>query len=198
MVTRDQQGKRYADLIAEADEAFVKKILPVVITYIADRTSLEKRAKVLGYQAAAISGGFIIGPGLGEFIAELGIRAPFFFAVGFAFVVAVVSVFVLNESFSKVFSLFVDMKFGFTAKDIAVIITVGSILGVVVQIALFEKLVDKLGEKKLILIMLMMAAIFIFVTVFVNSYWGTKYLLVGMYITNIKCEDFMRNGNLVL
>lgn len=25
MVTRDQQGKRYADLIAEADEAFVKK-----------------------------------------------------------------------------------------------------------------------------------------------------------------------------
>lgn len=206
-------------------------IMPAVITYIADRTSLEKRAKVLGYQAAAISGGFIIGPGLGGFIAELGIRAPFFFAAGFAFVAALVSVFVLNESLSQeqleknrvekrrahiimeikkslrsayfvpflivfvlsfglaayemMFSLFVDMKFGYTAKDIAVIITVGSIFGVVVQIALFEKLVDKLGEKKLILIMLMMAAIFIFVTVFVNSYWG---IMVVTCIVFFACD----------
>lgn len=192
-------------------------IMTAVITYIADRTSIENRAKVLGYQAAAISGGFIIGPGLGGFIAELGIRVPFFFAAGFAFAVAVVSLFVLQESLSKeqleknrvekrranimdemkksfssgyfvpflivfvlsfglaayemMFSLFVDSKFGFTAKDIAIIITVGSIFGVAVQIALFEKLVYKFTEKKIILFMLIMA-IFILATVFVSSYWG--------------------------
>ncbi|QQE75751.1 MFS transporter [Brevibacillus composti] len=193
-------------------------IMPAVITYLADRTSIENRAKVLGYQAAAISGGFIIGPGLGGFIAELGIRAPFFFAAGLAFAAAAVSLFVLEESLSKeqlekhraekrsahfireieksirsvyfvpflivfvlsfglaayemMFSLFIDSKFGFTAKDIAIIITVGSIFGVVVQITLFEKLVDKFGEKTLILITLMTAAVFILATVFVSSYWG--------------------------
>lgn len=193
-------------------------IMPAVITYIADLTSLEDRARIMGYQAAAISGGFIIGPGVGGFIAELGIRAPFFFAAGLAFAAALVSLFVLKESLSKVqleknrgekrraslieeikksfrsayfvlflivfvlsfglaayemiFSLFVDLKFGFTVRDISVIITVGSIFGVVVQIALFEKLVNKYGEKKLILILLLMAAAFILATVFVSNFWG--------------------------
>ncbi|NWL87773.1 MULTISPECIES: MFS transporter [unclassified Paenibacillus] len=193
-------------------------IMPAVITYIADRTSLKNRAKVLGYQAAAISGGFIIGPGLGGFIAEIGIRAPFFFAAGFAFIAAVFSLFMLEETMSKeqlmkhrsekkkanligelkksvhsayfapflivfvlsfglavyemMFSLFMDAKFGFTAKDIAVIITVGSILGVVAQIALFEKLVNIFGEKKLIHAMLLIAALFILATIFMNSYWS--------------------------
>src|SRR5690625_3184601 len=55
-------------------------IMPAVVTYIADKTTLANRAKVLGYQSAAISLGFVIGPGIGGFIAEFGIRAPFFFA----------------------------------------------------------------------------------------------------------------------
>lgn len=206
-------------------------IMPAVITYIADRTSLENRAKVLGYQAAAISGGFIIGPGLGGFIAELGIRAPFFFAAGFSFAAAVVSLFILQESLSKeqleknkaekrranfigemkksfssvyfvpflivfvlsfglaayemMFSLFIDSKFGFTAKDIAVIITVGSIFGVVAQITLFEKLVDKFSEEKIIQAMLMMTAIFILATVFVHNYWS---IMVVTSIVFFACD----------
>lgn len=193
-------------------------IMPAVTAFIADRTSLENRAKVLGYQAAAISSGFIIGPGIGGFIAELGIRAPFFFAAAFALVAAFISLLVLQESLSRdqleqnrkgktrihffgeirksfhplyvvpfmivfvlwfgvaayemMFSLFVDSKFGFTAKDIAVIITVGSILGVVAQVAFFEKLVDKFGEKKMIHGSLIMAAIFILASILVRSYWG--------------------------
>ncbi|NRQ56933.1 MFS transporter [Brevibacillus sp. HD1.4A] len=206
-------------------------IMPAVISYIADRTSLKDRARVLGYQAAAISGGFIIGPGLGGFIAELGIRAPFFFAAGFAGIAAVISLFVLEESLTKeqmaknkaqkvsvsfigeikksfrsiyfvpllivfvlsfglaayemMFSLFVDAKFGFTAKDIAVIITVGSVFGVVAQIAFFEKLVDKFGEKNMIQTTLVTAALFIFATVFINSYWG---IMVVSSIVFFACD----------
>ncbi|MBG9733459.1 multidrug MFS transporter [Paenibacillus alvei] len=191
-------------------------IMPAVIAYIADRTTIENRAKVLGYQAAAISSGFIIGHGLGGFIAELGIRAPFFFAAAFAFIAGLFSLFMLQESLSKeqmensraenvrvrflaemkksaqsnyfipllivivlafglaayemMFSLFVDVKFGFTAKDIAFIITIGSILGVAAQILLFDRLVAKFGEKKIIHASLTTAAIFILATVFVNSY----------------------------
>ncbi|WP_430108304.1 MFS transporter [Paenibacillus sp. B1-33] len=191
-------------------------IMPAVIAYIADRTTMENRAKVLGYQAAAISSGFIIGPGLGGFIAELGIRAPFFFAAAFAFIAGLFYLFMLQESLSKeqmensraenvrvrflaemkksvqsnyfipllivfvlafglaayemMFSLFVDVKFGFTAKDIAFIITIGSILGVAAQILLFDRMVAKFGEKKIIHASLTTAAIFILATVFVSSY----------------------------
>ncbi|WP_268625385.1 MFS transporter [Paenibacillus alvei] len=200
-------------------------IMPAVITYIADRTSIENRAKVLGYQAAAISAGFIIGPGLGGFIAELGIRAPFFFAAAFAFIAAIFSIFLLQESLSQeqmeknraqhirvnffaemkksvqsvyfvpflivfvlafglaayemMFSLFVDAKFGFTAKDIAFIITIGSILGVVAQILFFEKMVAKFGEKNIIHASLVIVALFIMATVFVSSY------LAIMVVTSI-------------
>jgi len=206
-------------------------IMPAVITYIADRTSLENRAKVLGYQAAAISSGFIIGPGLGGFISELGLRAPFFFAAGFALIAAFISLLVLQEPLSKeqqeknragriktsffeeikksfhsfyfvpfmivfvlsfglaayemMFSLYVDSKFGYTAKDIAVIITIGSIFGVVAQIAFFEKLVSKFGEKKLIHGLLIAAAIFILATVFVSTYWG---ILVMTSIVFFSCD----------
>lgn len=75
--------------------------MPAVTAFIADSTSLEERAKVMGYQAAAISLGFIIGPGIGGFVAELGIRAPFFFAAGFALVAAFISLLVLQEPLSK-------------------------------------------------------------------------------------------------
>ncbi|AJS58601.1 MFS transporter [Paenibacillus sp. IHBB 10380] len=193
-------------------------IMPAVTAFIADSTSLEERAKVMGYQAAAISLGFIIGPGVGGFVAELGIRAPFFFAAGFALVAAFISLLVLQEPLSKeqliknrnlrsktnffseikksfhplylmpliivfvlsfglsayelMFSLFVDSKFGFTAKDIAIIITVGSISGVVAQLLFFDKLVNKFGEKKIIHATIIVAAIFIVASVFVSRYWS--------------------------
>lgn len=60
-----------------------------VVTYIADKTTLANRAKALGYQSAAISLGFIIGPGIGGFIAEFGIRAPFFFATAISLITAI-------------------------------------------------------------------------------------------------------------
>ena len=175
-------------------------IFPGVTAYVADITSLEERPKAMGYISASISLGFIIGPGIGGFIAELGVRAPFYFAAAFALITCISSIFILKEPLSKqelleitqlkkdtnffrdikrslqpiyiiafiivfvlafglsayetIFSLFSDHKFGFTPRDIAIIITISSIFGVVVQVFMFGKIVDKIGEKRLIQICL--------------------------------------------
>lgn len=65
-------------------------IMPAVTAYVADVTTISERPKAMGLVSAAISGGFIIGPGVGGFLAHFGIRVPFFAAavvafLGFAF-----------------------------------------------------------------------------------------------------------------
>jgi MFS transporter, DHA1 family, multidrug resistance protein len=201
-------------LLAGVSAAF---IMPAVVTYIADKTTLVNRAKALGYQSAAISLGFIIGPGIGGFIAEFGIRTPFFFAAAISLITAIVIFLVLDDSISTeqlqknrasvvrpefiqefkksfqpqyftpllivfvlafglavyemMFSLFVDKKFGFTVRDISIIITIGSIAGVVAQILFFDKLVIVIRERMLINLTLLSSAIFIFITILLDGYW---------------------------
>src|SRR5699024_7916148 len=55
-------------------------IMPAVTAFIADIIKLQSRAKVMVYMSAAISTGFIIGPGIGGFLAEFASRIPFFAA----------------------------------------------------------------------------------------------------------------------
>lgn len=52
-------------------------IFPAVMAYTADITTEEERGKGMGLINAAITTGFIIGPGIGGYIAEFGIRVPF-------------------------------------------------------------------------------------------------------------------------
>ncbi|KFN03154.1 MFS transporter [Bacillus clarus] len=201
-------------------------IMPGVTAYVADITSIQERPKAMGYLSAAISTGFIIGPGIGGFIAEYGIRVPFFVAAAIAFLACIISIFILKEPLTKeqlaeisantkqssfigdlkkslnplysiafiivfvlafglsayetVFSLFSDHKFGFTPKDIAAIITISSIFGVVVQVFMFGKLVDIFGEKVLIQICLIAGAILAVVSTLVFNYWIV--LLVTCFI----------------
>ncbi|KKI88431.1 multidrug MFS transporter [Bacillus sp. SA1-12] len=191
-------------------------IMPGVTAYMADITSVQERPKAMGYISAAISTGFIIGPGIGGFIAEYGIRMPFFFAAAIAFLACISSIFLLKEPLTKeqlaemsahtkqssflsdlkrslnplyfiafmivfvlafglsayetVFSLFSDHKFGFTPKDIALIITISSLFGVIVQVFMFGKMVDLLGEKKLIQICLLAGAILAVVSTMISSF----------------------------
>ncbi|MEH6990032.1 multidrug efflux MFS transporter NorA [Cytobacillus firmus] len=72
-------------------------IMPAVTAFIADITTNETRPKALGYMSAAISTGFIIGPGIGGFLAEFGTRMPFFFAGGLGALAAVLSLILLTE-----------------------------------------------------------------------------------------------------
>ncbi|MCM3782681.1 MFS transporter [Neobacillus mesonae] len=193
-------------------------IMPAVMAYTADVTSGEERAKGMGYINAAITTGFIIGPGIGGFLAEYGIRVPFYAAAIAGVVAAIITLLVLPESardvqneeeetdkapqqslftqlryayrepyflaliivlvasfglanYETVFGLFVDQKFGFTAQDIAIIITFGSIAGAVVQVTIFSWILNKFGEKNVVAFCLFVAGLFIILTLFVHKYW---------------------------
>ncbi|OCA81649.1 multidrug MFS transporter [Bacillus sp. FJAT-27225] len=85
-------------------------IMPAATAFIADITTLDTRPKALGYMSAAISTGFIIGPGIGGFLAEIGTRVPFFFAGGLGTLAAFFSILFLSEPDRK------KERFGHTAK----------------------------------------------------------------------------------
>jgi len=194
-------------------------IMPAVTAFIADITTNETRPKALGYMSAAISTGFIIGPGIGGFLADLGSRTPFFFAAAFGLTAMVLSVFTLKEperhyetttvkqqtgfrkifsplyfiaflvllissfglaSFESLFALFVDRKFGFTAKDIALAISLGAIVGVIVQVGLFDRLTRWFGEIRLIRYSLIGSTLLVVLMTFVTNY--LSIILVTMVV----------------
>ncbi|THF80335.1 MFS transporter [Cohnella fermenti] len=196
-------------------------IMPAVMAYAADLTTNEERAAGMGYVNASITTGFIIGPGIGGFIAEFGIRAPFYAAGVAGIVAALVSLLFLKESgavarlaedsssdtapaerrsllnqlrysyrepyfpsliivfvmsfglasFETIYSLFVDHKFGFDPKDIALVITLGSIAGAVVQLTAFSWILNRFGEKRVISACLFVAGVFVLLMLLVHSYW---------------------------
>ncbi|RIX52170.1 MFS transporter [Paenibacillus nanensis] len=192
-------------------------IMPAVMAYAADVTTTEERAAGMGYINASITTGFIIGPGIGGYLAEFGIRVPFYTAAAAGLVAACMTLFLLKESrasrkeesdapalqgsslatqlmnayrepyflslilvfvasfglanFETVFGLFVDHKFGFDPKDIAFIITFGSIAGAVVQLTVFSWILNRFGEKRVITICLFFAGAFILATLFVHTFW---------------------------
>ncbi|MGO4108165.1 MFS transporter [Paenibacillus sp. YAF4_2] len=198
-------------------------IMPAVMAYAADVTTKEERAKGMGFINAAITTGFIIGPGIGGYIAEFGIRAPFYAAGAAGLVAAFINLVSLRESrpvkdvgesstapsttkakgqggllsqlrhsyrepyflsliivfvlsfglanFETVFGLFVDHKFGYEPKDIAFIITFGSIAGAVVQVTIFSWILQQFGERRVISVCLLFAGLFIALTLFVHQFW---------------------------
>ncbi|MEK0314812.1 MFS transporter [Cohnella sp. 56] len=194
-------------------------IMPAVMAYAADITTDEERAAGMGYVNASITTGFIIGPGIGGYLAEFGIRVPFFAAGVGGVVAAFVTLLFLKESvpskgtrevqakvaekrsglltqlkysyrepyflsliivfvmsfglanFETIYSLFVDHKFGFDPKDIAFVITFGSIAGAVVQLTIFSWLLNRFGEQRVISACLLVAGLFVLLMLFVHKFW---------------------------
>nr|WP_154985370.1 MFS transporter [Paenibacillus xylanexedens] len=179
-------------------------MVPANLAYVADITTPETRAKGMGYFGASMNLGMVLGPGLGGFIAEMGVRMPYFVASGLGLVAAMLTLllpetlppekrttstskkkgFTMGEqiwssfkvpyfaylliilvmtfglmSYETVFSLFAEYKYGFTASTISIIITMGAIIGIVIQIWLLDFFVKRLGEIKLIRLSLIMTPI---------------------------------------
>ncbi|MFF2907636.1 MFS transporter [Paenibacillus sp. NPDC057934] len=77
-------------------------IMPAIMAYVADITTQEKRAKGMGFINAAITTGYIIGPGFGGYLAEFGLRVPFYCAEIAGLIAAVITTFVLSESLPSI------------------------------------------------------------------------------------------------
>ncbi|CRK85202.1 MFS transporter [Neobacillus massiliamazoniensis] len=197
-------------------------MMPAVTAVIADITTANTRAKALGYMSAAISTGYIIGPGIGGFLAEYGSRLPFYSAAVVALFAAVLSIIALREpernpeneevkgqktgikrifapqyfisfmiilitqlglaAFESLFALFVDHKFGFSSKDIAIIISGGGIVGAIVQVALFDHFTKWIGEIRLIRYSLILSTILVFLVTTVNSYFTILLVTTTVFL----------------
>lgn len=85
------------------------------------------------------------------------------------FVLILISSFGLS-SFESLFSLFVDHKFHFTPKDIAIIVTGGGLVGALAQIFLFDRLEIKFGEMTIVRYSLILSAVLVYMMTMVEAY----------------------------
>lgn len=81
-------------------------------------------------------------------------RVPYF---GYLLIILVMTFGLM--SYETVFSLFAEHKYGFNASTISIIITMGAIIGIVVQIWLLDFFVKRMGEIKLIRLSLIITPI---------------------------------------
>ncbi|WOD64843.1 MFS transporter (plasmid) [Niallia taxi] len=203
-------------------------VAPAVMAFIADITTEQERAKGIGYISAAMSTGFLIGPGIGGFLAEYGTRVPFYAAAIGAGIAALITWLVLPEvnrvnngdvkngistsnqgilrmiissvkapyfnalivllvlgfalsNFETVFGLYLDAKYNFNPKDIAVIMTIGAVVGVIIQLGILDLLVKKIGELKVIYLSLLVAGLSIMCIIIANSYWSLIFVTIIVF-----------------
>ncbi|KPN96643.1 MFS transporter [Lysinibacillus sp. ZYM-1] len=187
-------------------------VAPPIMAFVADITTYEERGKGMGMLGAAMSLGFMIGPGIGGFLSKVSLHFPFFMAGGAAIIASLLSLLLLPSTkttaaqkaqkqdnlakqmarsvqmpyfvmliimlvfsfgianFQTTLSLFVTDKFNYTPTDIAIILTVGGAFGVVVQMFIITPLFKRFGEMKVVLVNLFIAAIAIFLILFVSGF----------------------------
>ena len=77
-----------ARFLSGAGAAF---IMPPIMAFVADITTYEDRGKGMGMIGAAISLGFMVGPGIGGFLSKVDLTFPFYLAGSVAILAAVLS-----------------------------------------------------------------------------------------------------------
>lgn len=187
-------------------------ITPPIMAYAADITTVEERGKAMGLIGAAISFGFMVGPGIGGALSNVSLHFPFFVA-GIAAIIAGISsllflpkttpnrdeapsgnnivkemirsvktpyfvllivVFVFSfgiANFQATLSMFLTYKFDYTPNDIAILMTVGGFIGVIVQGLLLNRLFKRFGEMNIILVSLIVAACSMLGMILVSGYF---------------------------
>ncbi|MEH6945256.1 MFS transporter [Bacillus sp. JJ722] len=73
-------------------------LVPAIFAYVADITTIDQRAKGNSLISAAMSLGIVIGPGVGGFLADFGIKIPLLISALVATVAVLFSIVVLKES----------------------------------------------------------------------------------------------------
>lgn len=76
-------------------------LVPAIFAYVADITSMDQRAKGNSFVSAAMSLGIVIGPGIGGFLADFGLKMPFLISAIVSLAAVIFSIVVLEESETK-------------------------------------------------------------------------------------------------
>jgi len=76
-------------------------LIPAIFAYVADITTMDQRAKGNSLVSAAMSLGIVIGPGIGGFLAEFGLKVPLLISAIVSLVAVIFSVVMLKESSSR-------------------------------------------------------------------------------------------------
>ncbi|PLR67569.1 MFS transporter [Bacillus sp. UMB0893] len=76
-------------------------LVPAIFAYVADITSMDQRAKGNSFVSAAMSLGIVVGPGIGGFLADFGLKMPFLISAIVSLAAVIFSILVLEESETK-------------------------------------------------------------------------------------------------
>lgn len=69
-------------------------------------------------------------------------------------------------NYETVYALFVEQKYGFDSAKISILITVGAVVGIIVQVWLLDRVIKKLGEMKLIRLSLLLTSAALLLMIF--------------------------------
>lgn len=73
-------------------------LIPAIFAYVADITTMDQRARGNSLVSASMSLGIVIGPGIGGFLTDFGLKMPFLISALVSLVAVIFSVIVLKES----------------------------------------------------------------------------------------------------
>jgi len=187
-------------------------IVPPVMAYAADLTTKEERGKAMGLLGAAVSLGFMIGPGIGGLLSNVSLHFPFYFAGSTAILAGILSFMVLPSikpvikdqpkqenliqqmarsfktsyfvllvvvfvfsfgiaNFQATLTMFLTYKFDYSPKDIAIVMTAGGFVGVIIQGFAINRLFQMFGEMKIILFSLLLAAFSLYGLLYVSGFY---------------------------
>lgn len=206
-------------------------VMPTILAYVGDITTLEERGKGMSLIGAAISLGFTIGPGIGGGLSGINLSFPFYFAGAIALVTAIISYFVLPNvqnntaasmgqprtniikqlkksikvpyfillivvftfsfgiaNYQATMSLYLDDKFDYTPLLISIIFMIGGFAGVILQLFMMNRLFNRFGELKIILFNLVMAAVSLFLLIYVDKY----FIILTVACLNTIAATFIR------
>ncbi|KXH87121.1 MFS transporter [Sporosarcina sp. HYO08] len=94
-------------------------LVPAIFAYVADITTLEQRAKGNSYISASMSLGIVVGPGIGGFLADYGLKVPLLVSAIVGVFAVIFSAVMLEESMDKGTVTVSDDKPTPMAKEIA-------------------------------------------------------------------------------
>lgn len=103
------------------------------------------------------------------------------------FVLILVSSFGL-QSFESIYSIFVNEVFGFTLKDIALVLTLNGIISLIAQVVFFDRIVQAISEIGLIRVAFAASALAVFWLMFTHS----KVIVMVMTLVAFTAFDLLR------